>query len=209
MDIGSNIVKFREKKKLTQEELASMVKVSARTIAKYESNKKLPDVQMLTLLSCALDVSINDILGVNEENKKVICEKYNKLNIVKVGLVLVLIMVSVVYFILYSHEALNMLRSNYNIVGTLKTQDINNAWTFMKGAAIGYFACLLLAFLSYLFYKKQNYKTLLVYSSLLLILFLPGLFDFDYTFFETLILTIIFVLGIIVSIKELSYKKNK
>ena len=209
MDIESNIVKFREKKKLTQEELASIVKVSTRTIAKYERNKKLPDVQMLTLLSCALDVSINDILGVNEENKKVICEKYNKSNIVKVGLVLVLIMISVVYFILYSHEALIKLRTTYNVVGTLKIQDINNAWTFMKEAAIGYFVCLLFAFLSYLFYKKQNYKILLVYSSLLLILFLPGLFDFDYTFFETLILTIVFILGIIVSIKELSYKNNK
>ena len=65
MNVGKNIAKFRKEKNLTQEELAKKINVSSKTISSYENNKNLPNIETLILLSQELDVSINDILGIN------------------------------------------------------------------------------------------------------------------------------------------------
>ena len=65
MNVGKNIAKFRKEKNLTQEELAKKINVSPKTISSYENNKNLPNIETLILLSQELDVSINDILGIN------------------------------------------------------------------------------------------------------------------------------------------------
>ena len=52
---GETIKRLREKKKLTQKELAEKLMVSDKTISKWETNKGLPD---LSILSCSF---VNDV----------------------------------------------------------------------------------------------------------------------------------------------------
>ena len=56
---------LEREKNITQEELAKKINVSPKTISSYENNKNLPNIETLILLSQELDVSINDILGIN------------------------------------------------------------------------------------------------------------------------------------------------
>lgn len=56
---------LEREKNITQEKLAKNINVSPKTISSYENNRNLPNIETLILLSQELDVSINDILGIN------------------------------------------------------------------------------------------------------------------------------------------------
>ncbi|MBW7571896.1 helix-turn-helix domain-containing protein [Caproiciproducens faecalis] len=60
---GETIKKLREKKKLTQRELAEKLIVSDKTISKWETNKGLPDISILSELADALSVSVLELLS--------------------------------------------------------------------------------------------------------------------------------------------------
>ena len=59
---GETIKRLREKKKLTQKELAEKLMVSDKTISKWETNKGLPDLSILSELANALSVSVPELL---------------------------------------------------------------------------------------------------------------------------------------------------
>lgn len=59
---GKLIKELREKKKLTQLELANIINVSDKTISKWETGKGLPDISLIESLSKALEVSIVELL---------------------------------------------------------------------------------------------------------------------------------------------------
>lgn len=59
---GDTIKRLREKKKLTQRELAERLMLSDKTISKWETNKGLPDLCVLSDLAEALSVSIPELL---------------------------------------------------------------------------------------------------------------------------------------------------
>ena len=59
---GKIIKELREKKKLTQKELAKMLHLSDKTISKWETGKGLPDIAILEDLAQALGVSIAELL---------------------------------------------------------------------------------------------------------------------------------------------------
>lgn len=59
---GNVIKEFREKKQLTQKELAEKLCVSEKTVSKWETNKGLPDIGILEDLSKSLGVSIAELL---------------------------------------------------------------------------------------------------------------------------------------------------
>lgn len=67
---GNVIKELREKKQLTQKELAQKLSVSEKTVSKWETNKGLPDIGILEDLSKNLGVSIAELLtGEVRENK--------------------------------------------------------------------------------------------------------------------------------------------
>lgn len=69
---GKTIKRIREKKKLTQLELANIINVSDKTISKWETSKGLPDISLLEPLSKALNISITELLSgeyINNSNK--------------------------------------------------------------------------------------------------------------------------------------------
>lgn len=59
---GETIKRLREKKKLTQKELAEKLMVSDKTVSKWETNKGLPDLSILSELANALSVSVPELL---------------------------------------------------------------------------------------------------------------------------------------------------
>ncbi|WP_044747387.1 helix-turn-helix domain-containing protein [Bacillus alveayuensis] len=60
--IGENIKKYREQRKMSQQELALKVRVGTATIQKYESGEQIPDTQTILKLSTALDVPASELM---------------------------------------------------------------------------------------------------------------------------------------------------
>ena len=69
---GKVIKELREKNGLTQKELANQLQVSDKTISKWENERGLPDIGILTDLAKVLKVSVAELLAGNyitNENK--------------------------------------------------------------------------------------------------------------------------------------------
>lgn len=67
-NIGVNIAKFRKEKKITQEQLAAYVNVSAQAVSKWE-NGGMPDCELLPKIADCLQVSVDALFGRKPENK--------------------------------------------------------------------------------------------------------------------------------------------
>lgn len=61
MSLSNNIKKFRLEKKLTQDQLAALLDVSAQAISKWETTETMPDTALLLPLANALDVSLDEL----------------------------------------------------------------------------------------------------------------------------------------------------
>lgn len=59
---GNTIKRLREKKGITQKQLADMLAVSDKTVSKWETGKGLPDIGIIKELAEALQVSIAELL---------------------------------------------------------------------------------------------------------------------------------------------------
>ncbi len=59
---GKMIKELREKKKITQKELAEKLNVSDKAISKWETEKGLPDIAIIEDLSKVLGISITELL---------------------------------------------------------------------------------------------------------------------------------------------------
>lgn len=59
---GKAIKELREKRQITQKELAEQIGVSDKTISKWETNRGLPDIGIMEELARALGVSIAELL---------------------------------------------------------------------------------------------------------------------------------------------------
>ena len=65
MDIGKNILELRKAKRITQEELAAELGVTAAAVSKWENSYTLPDIMMLCALADYFSVTTDDLLGRN------------------------------------------------------------------------------------------------------------------------------------------------
>ena len=78
MTLGEKIREARRKCGLSQEQLADKMSVSRSAIAKWETDKGLPDVGNLKLLARLLSISLDRLLDDAEEvDESVIRERYN------------------------------------------------------------------------------------------------------------------------------------
>ena len=68
MKLGENILKFRKKSGLSQEELGEKVDVTRQTISNWELGETSPNSDQLKALSKALNVSIDELLDNDIEN---------------------------------------------------------------------------------------------------------------------------------------------
>lgn len=60
--IGQNIAYFRKQKKMTQEELAEKISVTAQAVSKWECDTSYPDITVIQALSKILGVSVTELL---------------------------------------------------------------------------------------------------------------------------------------------------
>jgi len=65
MSIGSTIKKLRREHDMTQEQLAEYLGITANAISQWECDRTAPDISQLPLLAYVLDVSTDEILGVD------------------------------------------------------------------------------------------------------------------------------------------------
>ena len=63
MKIGKFIAALRTEKGMTQEQLGEKLGVTNKTVSRWENGNYMPDVEMLSLLSNELGVSINEIIS--------------------------------------------------------------------------------------------------------------------------------------------------
>lgn len=64
--IGARLREFRDKRKLTQKELANILSVSTDTISKYEREESKPTGETIAQICKELDVSADYLLGVTD-----------------------------------------------------------------------------------------------------------------------------------------------
>ena len=60
---GSTVKQLREKRNMTQAELADKIGVSSKTISKWETAKGLPDISLLQPLAQALGISVIELMN--------------------------------------------------------------------------------------------------------------------------------------------------
>ena len=75
MNIGSIIKELRQKKKMSQEELAEYLGVSAQAVSRWETSVSYPDITLLPLIANVFNVTVDYLLGTDKfKNDKLIEE---------------------------------------------------------------------------------------------------------------------------------------
>ena len=64
MSLGQQIIKYRQLKELTQEQLSKKIRVNTETIVNWEENRNVPNVNQLIKLCEILEVSMNELLEI-------------------------------------------------------------------------------------------------------------------------------------------------
>ena len=77
-NIAENIRILRKQKNMTQEELAAFLHISFQTISKWERQESCPDIQMLPVIARFFEVSVDELLGINESSSREIQDKILK-----------------------------------------------------------------------------------------------------------------------------------
>lgn len=67
MKIGKNIKRIRKEKGLTQKALGELCGINEANIRKYENDKQNPKLETALKIAKALNVSVWDLLGANDE----------------------------------------------------------------------------------------------------------------------------------------------
>lgn len=65
MEIGKRIKEIRESISMTQSELADKLDLSVHTVSKYEQGQRKPKLDMIQKIAKALEVSVNELLGID------------------------------------------------------------------------------------------------------------------------------------------------
>lgn len=67
MSLGKRIQSYRKQRGLSQEQLASLLNVSRQALSKWEQDINVPNVEKIIEVAKKLDVSINELLGIEGE----------------------------------------------------------------------------------------------------------------------------------------------
>ena len=77
LPIGETIKRLRRERDLTQEEMAAHLGVSFQSISKWERGDGYPDITMLPALANYFGISVDELLGTSEIEKR---ERYDEIN---------------------------------------------------------------------------------------------------------------------------------
>lgn len=62
MSLADNIIKYRQKNQLSQEQLASSLNIARQSVSKWENGDSLPSIDNLISLSGLLDISLDELI---------------------------------------------------------------------------------------------------------------------------------------------------
>ena len=62
VNLAKNIVKYRQRNKMSQEQLAEALNISRQSISKWETGENLPSIDNLISLSGLLDISLDELI---------------------------------------------------------------------------------------------------------------------------------------------------
>lgn len=140
---GQRITELRKKKGITQEELAKKLNISPQAISKWENDISFPDITTLPLLSEIFDITIDELLGKEKENKveyveedkrKDINKMFLKIRIIDEGdKVLINIPLAVLRICLESGNAIPQISGN----SALSTIDFKEIYKMIEQGIIG------------------------------------------------------------------------
>lgn len=81
MSIGNKIKQYREKRQMTQKDIAEILEVEAGTISKYESGMIEPNIESLKRLAATFHITVDELLKDDEEEFDI--SKVNVLDVLR------------------------------------------------------------------------------------------------------------------------------
>lgn len=215
--IGNFICELRNKKGLTQEELAKKINVTNKAISRWERGVGLPDISLLEPLSNALDVTIlellngkhlngNDEVQKNDVNIMLnVLSKKNKKNyrlfIFLTVLMILILTLAILNFAFnfqgYDNSYFLQLKNHFSIipfVNIISYVQVGNYNSLLYNLTVNLLIAIVIGGFCYLF--KKDYK-FIIYINLILecikwLLFM-GIFDIDDYLIRSLISCIMLI----------------
>lgn len=104
MKIGSQIKKYRQEAKLSQEELAEKIYVTRQTISNWENDKNYPDINSIVLLSNLFGISLDilvkgDVESMKEQISEEALKKWNQDGKIFTALLFITVILAVPLFL--------------------------------------------------------------------------------------------------------------
>ncbi len=96
MELSKQIRSYRNKKALSQDQLAEQVFVSRQTISNWETGKSYPDVNSLILLSQVFEVSLDQLIKGDAEKMKVQIQKEDQKNFSRLSIMFTILLLATV-----------------------------------------------------------------------------------------------------------------
>ena len=69
MSLGNKIYELRSSRKLSQEQMAEMLKVSRQSVSKWETDAAVPDIDKLCRLCDIFDVTLDELIGRKQKDE--------------------------------------------------------------------------------------------------------------------------------------------
>jgi len=75
---GQRFIRLRKNKGLTQDDIANKVNISPQAVSKWENDISLPDITVLPLLADIFNITIDELLGRQEVETKLLSDDEKK-----------------------------------------------------------------------------------------------------------------------------------
>ena len=178
MNVGKNIMKLRKEHNLTQEELANILFVSPKTVSSYETNRSLPNIEILITIAKAFNVKIDSILNMEDkDNLELLNQSYKKMafkdNIIKIILLGIIIIVPIIFFWYAGYVCLAALAAQIYSANSIENLAEMSRFTLkiFNYFFIEYFIYLGITLLNYVLYKKKWKKILVAINGMIIVAF--------------------------------------
>ena len=125
MELANYLKDFRKNNNMTQQDLADRLFVTKQAVSKWETEKGTPDLKTLKDISKLINVSVDDLLGLDGSTRKPAIRKSNILLFTTISALLV----AVVLFLVVLISSNNNNDNNSNVVDEKKEELIAKAET--------------------------------------------------------------------------------